>query len=182
MVSATKFFCRNRFTVVGLIWKIGPFYPNILAEVPLWVALYLRQQQKCRIVPPPWLSVEGLTEFKEAEDMEAGCTAPPHPHYTELATLLLQHAPSDLANHEQVRTLVKDLWDARVGKFVASVNSFLLSGASTARVSQLTPLELATARNLLTNCLDQLAVIRAVKGRAAVFAGLSSNSMSMTDV
>lgn len=66
-------------------------------------------------------------------------------------------------SREEIRTLIKDIWDARVGKFVASVNSFVVSGAVTARVSQLTSLELSTARNLLTNSLDQLAVIRATR-------------------
>lgn len=64
--------------------------------MPLWVALHLRKQQKCRILPPSWLSVSSLNKFKENEDGETGCAAPPHPHYTELATLLLQHAPEDL--------------------------------------------------------------------------------------
>ncbi|VDK41348.1 unnamed protein product [Taenia asiatica] len=161
--------------------QIGPFYPNIPTEVPLWTALYLRQQQKCRIVPPSWLSVARLSEFKEVEELNTGCTAPPHSHYAEVATLLLQHALEDIPNHEQIRTLVKDLWDARVGKFVASANNFILSGASTARVSQLTSLELATARNLLTNCLDQLAALRAVRQRVVGVSDLSQSSMSVSD-
>lgn len=76
---------------------------------------------------------------------------------------------------------MKDLWDARVGKFVASANNFVLSGASTARVSQLTSLELATARNLLTNCLDQLAVLRAARQRIVGVSDLSQSSMSISD-
>ncbi|VDM17263.1 unnamed protein product [Hydatigera taeniaeformis] len=161
--------------------RIGPFYPNIPVNVPFWVALYLRQQQKCRVVPPSWLSVARLSEFKEVEGSSTGCTTPPHPHYAELATMLLQHALDDIPNHERIRTLVKDLWDARVGKFVASANNFILSGASTARVSQLTPLELATARNLLTNCLDQLAVLRATRHRIVGPSGVSQSGFSISD-
>nr|VZH90180.1 unnamed protein product [Spirometra erinaceieuropaei] len=152
---------RFKMEAIDLIEHfVGPFHPNIPCEVPLWLAVHLRRQQKCRIIPPNWLCVTSLTEFKEAEDAESGCTKPPHPHYTEVATLLLQHAPDDLPDQEAVRTLIKDLWDARVGKFVTSVNQFISSGAATARVSQLTCLELATVRNLLANSLDQLAILR----------------------
>lgn len=76
--------------------QVSPFQPNMQAEAPLWLAVHLRRQQKCRIIPPSWLSIERLTEFKEAEDSETGCTVPPHPNYTEIATLILQHAPEDL--------------------------------------------------------------------------------------
>lgn len=69
-----------------------------------------------------------------------------------------------------------------MGKFVASVNSFILSGAVTARVSQLTPLELSTARNLLTNSLDQLAVIRTTRQQYESKTSLSQSSLSMADV
>uniref|UniRef100_A0A0X3P914 DNA replication complex GINS protein PSF2 n=1 Tax=Schistocephalus solidus TaxID=70667 RepID=A0A0X3P914_SCHSO len=178
---------RFKMEAIDLIEHfVGPFQPNIPCEVPLWLAIHLRRQQKCRIIPPTWLCVTSLTEFKEAEELESGCTKPPHPHYTEVATLLLQHAPDDLpefvlplqflflnllllytlvfvffsSSQEAVRTLIKDLWDARVGKFVSSVNQFISSGAATARVSQLTCLELATVRNILANSLDQLAILR----------------------
>lgn len=78
---------------------------------------------------------------------------------------------------------MKDLWDARVGKFLASVNNFMSSGAATARVSQLTCLELATVRNVLTNSLDQLAVLRKHRVSAMVAAGTSgrfSQSQSLS--
>lgn len=64
--------------------------------VPLWVALYLREQQKCRIIPPDWLTLDKLTTCKEMEESENGCTMPPHPQYTEICTLLLQYAAEDI--------------------------------------------------------------------------------------
>ncbi|KAM3179068.1 hypothetical protein ACTXT7_001288 [Hymenolepis weldensis] len=174
---------RVRMEAVDLLdSQVGPFQPNVPVDVPYWIALFLRQQQKCRLMPPSWLSVTQLSEFKEAEDNDTGCTTPPHPHYAELAILLLQHASDDISDREEIRTLVKDIWDARVGKFVASINSFILSGAVTARVSQLTPLELSTARNLLTNSLDQLAVIRATRQQYESKNSLSQSSLSMADV
>lgn len=37
--------------------EVGPFNPSMQTRVPLWLALNLRQRQKCHIVPPEWLSV-----------------------------------------------------------------------------------------------------------------------------
>ena len=33
----------------------GPFFPNQRVEVPLWLALTLKKQKKCRLVLPAWL-------------------------------------------------------------------------------------------------------------------------------
>ena len=40
------------------IWlqgDFGPFMPSVPAQVPLFIALQLRQSGKCRIQPPEWL-------------------------------------------------------------------------------------------------------------------------------
>jgi len=36
---------------------IGPFNPGLQTEVPLWLAVSLKQRQKCRIVPPDWMDI-----------------------------------------------------------------------------------------------------------------------------
>ncbi|KER30467.1 hypothetical protein T265_03080 [Opisthorchis viverrini] len=81
-------------TLIGL--QAGPFYPNVPVTVPLWVAVYLRQQQKCRIIPPDWMTVERLTQCKDREESDSNCTDPPHRQYMEITTLLLHHAPDDM--------------------------------------------------------------------------------------
>lgn len=35
--------------------EYGPFRPQVRTEVPLWLALSLRQGGHCRIVPPEWI-------------------------------------------------------------------------------------------------------------------------------
>lgn len=39
---------------------LGPFNPGLPVEVPVWLALNLKQRQKCRIVPPEWMDVRKL--------------------------------------------------------------------------------------------------------------------------
>ena len=36
---------------------MGPFSPAIPVEVPLWMAINLKQRQKCHIQPPAWMDV-----------------------------------------------------------------------------------------------------------------------------
>lgn len=46
---------------------IGPFRAGLCVHVPLWLAIHLRKQQKCRIVPPEWMDMETLEDIKEEE-------------------------------------------------------------------------------------------------------------------
>ena len=41
----------------GLQGEIGPFNASLPTEVPLWVAIFLKQRRKCRIQPPDWMDV-----------------------------------------------------------------------------------------------------------------------------
>lgn len=36
---------------------LGPFNPGLSVDVPVWLALNLKQRQKCRIMPPAWMDV-----------------------------------------------------------------------------------------------------------------------------
>ncbi|VDQ01376.1 unnamed protein product [Trichobilharzia regenti] len=64
---------RFKLDIVKLLnTTIGPFFPNVPITVPLWVALHLRGQQKCRIIPPAWLTLEKLNEWKETEENDSG--------------------------------------------------------------------------------------------------------------
>lgn len=50
--------------------EVGPFEANRLVEVPIWLAVNLKQRQKCTIVPPHWMNVEVLEQLKEKEKTE----------------------------------------------------------------------------------------------------------------
>lgn len=38
----------------------GPFEPSITTVVPLWLALALKKVQRCKILPPPWLTAPSI--------------------------------------------------------------------------------------------------------------------------
>ncbi|XP_020594879.1 DNA replication complex GINS protein PSF2-like [Phalaenopsis equestris] len=35
----------------------GPFFPQISAKVPIWLAVALKKRGKCSVRPPEWMSV-----------------------------------------------------------------------------------------------------------------------------
>lgn len=45
----------------------GPFRAGLPMNVPVWVALNLRQKKTCRILPPDWMAVDKLQERLEEE-------------------------------------------------------------------------------------------------------------------
>lgn len=47
--------------------EFGPFRAGLPMNVPLWLAVMLKQKQKCRIVPPDWMDIEVLENIKEEE-------------------------------------------------------------------------------------------------------------------
>lgn len=46
---------------------IGPFRAGLPLHVPLWLAIHMKKQQKCRIVPPVWMERDLLEDQKEEE-------------------------------------------------------------------------------------------------------------------
>lgn len=56
------------FGIIHLIsGSIGPFKAGMPVKVPIWLALGLKQQQKCRIIPLEWMNSETLAELYETE-------------------------------------------------------------------------------------------------------------------
>ncbi|GAB2299847.1 DNA replication complex GINS protein PSF2, variant 2 [Dionaea muscipula] len=94
----------------------GPFQPQILTRVPLWLAVALRKRGKCTIRPPEWMSVENLTRILEAErDSPREFQELPF-HYVEISKLLVDHARDDIPDIYMVRSLIEDIRDVRFHK------------------------------------------------------------------
>ena len=49
-----------QFTLSDLQGDIGPFNASLPTEVPLWIAIFLKQRRKCRILPPDWMDVGNM--------------------------------------------------------------------------------------------------------------------------
>ncbi|XP_047361934.1 probable DNA replication complex GINS protein PSF2 isoform X2 [Vespa velutina] len=135
---------------------IGPFRAGLPAKVPIWLAVNLKQQQRCRIVNPEWMEAESLEEVAETEKLSKLFTKMPSSHYMDEAQLLLSVASDDIHESEKIRTAIKDIWDLRMSKLRTSVDSFIKSDSLHARLDHLTMMEINSIRPLLPHTLDQI--------------------------
>ncbi|KAF9006593.1 hypothetical protein BDQ17DRAFT_1407820 [Cyathus striatus] len=93
----------------------GPLRPPNKAKVPSWMAVNLKLKKKCHIVAPEWLTTEHLQDCLTRETTEdAFCSLPFR--FAEISKLLLDVASDDLENPDKLRSLLKDLREARQAK------------------------------------------------------------------
>lgn len=154
LITIVPNFSENKLCLIS--GEFGPFNPSMHTQVPLWLAINLRQRHKCRIEPPQWLNVDTLTEKKREEQESPVFTKMPSPHYMEVAMLVLNNAGEDVPRSDEVRALVKDIWDLRIAKLRKSVNLMVLQQEVYAKLDNLTVMEINTVRSFLTKTLDCL--------------------------
>ncbi|KAG0296343.1 DNA replication protein psf2 [Dissophora globulifera] len=103
---------RNLELLGGEVASLKPLQVN---KVPLWMAITLKKKQKCNIVVPQWMTIESLQKSLKEEQEQDRFSALPY-HYMETAQLLLENACDDIPSADAVRTLLKDLREARQSK------------------------------------------------------------------
>ncbi|MFH4978163.1 hypothetical protein AB6A40_004872 [Gnathostoma spinigerum] len=125
---------------------VGPFEAGMPVSVPLWVAINLKRRHKCEIIPPEWMDIEEIKRMIVAETESPFFTEIP-PYFFEISHLLLENAVDDIAETDQVKTFVQDLWDKRVAKMRTSTMKFLSQFDSChAQLNDVTQLEIAYAK------------------------------------
>nr|XP_009681230.1 PREDICTED: DNA replication complex GINS protein PSF2 [Struthio camelus australis] len=150
-------YSRLKFILQG---DLGPFNPGLPVEVPVWLAINLKQRQKCRLIPPEWMDVEKLEEIRDQERKEDTFTPMPSPYYMELTKLLLNYASDNIPKADEIRTLVKDTWDTRIAKLRLSADSFVKQQEAHAKLDNLTLMEINTIGTFLTQALDHMYKLR----------------------
>jgi len=79
--------------------EFGPFRPAKPATVPLWLAIYLKQRNKCQVQLPKWLDYEFLTKVKSVEKELALEFSDELPfYYYEIANLLLLNCADEFSS------------------------------------------------------------------------------------
>ncbi|XP_008308848.1 LOW QUALITY PROTEIN: DNA replication complex GINS protein PSF2 [Cynoglossus semilaevis] len=151
-------FSLDKIYLIG--GDLGPFNPGLPVDVPVWLALNLKQRQKCRIVPPEWMEVEKLEEMRELERKENTFTPVPSPFSMGLTKLLLTHASDNIPKADEIRTLVKDIWDTRIAKLRLSADSFIREQEAHAKLDNLTLMEINTIRTFLLDSLNCMYKLR----------------------
>ena len=99
----------------------GPFEAYKPVQVPLWLALYLRGTNSCRVTPPRMLSVAALDELLKAE-LDSDATFQPIPdHFFSIARLLLRFAEDDVPDAPNVQRLVAEIEQTRKAKIINNI-------------------------------------------------------------
>jgi GINS complex subunit 2 len=132
---------------------VGPFQPQQPVEVPLWLALQLRKEKKCGIISPEWLDADSLAQ-KEVEEKEDEKTFTKMPyHYSEIASMLLETAQSDVKESRKIRTLLADISDIRTGKIKAGLKE-IKGKVDYMKLNNISSIELYGIRNFTVKTLN----------------------------
>lgn len=91
----------------------------------------------------------------------------PSEHYMVEAKLILGTAPEDVPHSEQIRTVIKDIWDIRAAKLRTSMDIIIKGEGSYAKLDNLTILEIHSVRPLLPHCLDLMSRIERASSAAS---------------
>ncbi|KAI5836909.1 GINS complex protein-domain-containing protein [Morchella snyderi] len=144
---------RQRLDRLPLISGTLPaFHPPQRATVPLWLALLLKRQRRCNIVPPPWLTPSSLDAALKREADSPFFSAAQLPfRWLETATLLLAAAPDDVG--DDVRVALRELREARQRKVREGVRAGGVEGTYV-MMNGLGAMEIAEVRGFVGGVVD----------------------------
>ncbi|KAF1810179.1 DNA replication complex GINS protein PSF2 [Eremomyces bilateralis CBS 781.70] len=171
--------------------SIPPLQPPRRTDIPLWLALLLKRQNRANIVPPPWLLPASLANILdvETEMTEAFSSPPPLPpsakgsepisppfqpsctadasahalpyHWLEVGEVLLDAASDDFEEPDLVRRLIRDIREVRLSKLRAGVE--VLDAGGGVQMNGVGGLEVAEGRAFIGGVIDNLRKLGASK-------------------
>eukprot|EP01063_Lacrimia_lanifica_P015994 TRINITY_DN22621_c0_g1_i1.p1 TRINITY_DN22621_c0_g1~~TRINITY_DN22621_c0_g1_i1.p1 ORF type:complete len:278 (+),score=88.17 TRINITY_DN22621_c0_g1_i1:76-834(+) len=134
--------------------RYGPFEPPHPAEVPLWLAMLLKESRRCKIVTPEWMSKDQLTAVLKAEKEEDRFQPLPF-HYIEMARLLCRWR-GDVKDCTEVELLLKEIESIRDEKIRRGVAA-IKPGNYGYSMASLTAMEVNTTRSVMTSLMNTMA-------------------------
>lgn len=78
----------------------------------------------------------------------------PSEHFMVEAKLILECAPEDVTNSEEIRTIIKDIIDIRAAKLRTAMDGLIKETGTYAKMDNLTVFEIHSVRPLLPYSLD----------------------------
>ncbi|GCF00707.1 DNA replication protein psf2 [Zygosaccharomyces mellis] len=131
-------------------------------EVTLWLALLLKQQNKCSIVAPSWLTLKELDRSIQYEKTHADRFCPVPWNWLVLAQVLFKRAPEHFHDpvHE-LRAKVQDLREVRQLKVLRGLRHL---NESHLQLDNLSLLEINELRPFIVNVMDKLRQLHVAKG------------------
>mmetsp|Transcript_19465 Transcript_19465/g.54172 ORF Transcript_19465/g.54172 Transcript_19465/m.54172 type:complete len:229 (+) Transcript_19465:209-895(+) len=134
--------------------EYGPFRPNMVTQIPLWMALALHKRKRCAIRAPEWMNPQNLQRVYEEERIDQSTFQELPFYYIEIATLLLRDAKDTFGDElYQVQTLVEQVRKLRKTKIEAGLK--MLQGPMTVKMNNLSSMECNMIRPYFLSSLDR---------------------------
>lgn len=121
-----KFRQEEPYHFIGL--DVGPFVPTLPVDVPLWLALHLKKNQKCQIQAPEWMDPETLADALEEEKAGSAFADLPQ-HFIEITQLLMKGAKDDIPLAQKVQLLIEDISNIRQRKIRDGIKNVMQRAA-----------------------------------------------------
>lgn len=131
-------------------------------EVTLWLALLLKQQNKCSIVAPSWLTLKELDRSIQYEKNNPDRFSPVPWNWLVLAQVLFKRAPEHFHDpvHE-LRAKVQDLREIRQLKVLKGLRHL---NESHLQLDNLSLIEINELRPFIVNVMDKLRKLHVATG------------------
>lgn len=129
----------------------GPFTPAVPTRVPIWMALNLFRQQKCKINLPQW--IWDLDKLNEEQAASSALIKMPCNHWREIIKLLESHNVPMPHNHNNLVDCREAIMRKSVHTLLDSVVDLEDDQIAQVKIKNITKFELATLKKLITSNL-----------------------------
>ena len=128
----------------------GPFKPNKIIKIPLWLAVKYRNNNQCKIIIPSIYENSYLNGVLESEKENKNSLFDLPPNFFEISNILFNNAEDDFEDIKKTRCFVADIKTLRQNK----INNMLKNIKNEdlyLKLNGLTSIELEQIRPLLKN-------------------------------
>ena len=131
-------------------------------QVPIWLALILKAQRKCNIVPPEWLNLKKLQDLYQFEVTTLESFSELPYNWLEISKIFFENASDDLADEVyKLKSLVQDLKEIRLikvkkGLTLVNESHLQLDNLSLMEINEIRPF-VVSVMNKLTDLTDAVA-------------------------
>lgn len=123
-------------------------------QVPIWLALILKAQRKCNIVPPEWLNLKKLQEFYQFEVTTLESFSELPHNWLELSKIFFENASDDLSDEvHKLKSLIQDLKEIRMIKIKKGLT---LLNESHLQLDNLSLMEINEIRSFVVTMMGKL--------------------------
>ncbi|CDK27612.1 unnamed protein product [Kuraishia capsulata CBS 1993] len=152
MITILPRYSLDKLQLIGT--RIPALRPMKREQVPIWLAIILKNQDKCNIVMPQWLTVRQLKAFYDQEVKNSDRFAQLPWHWIEISKALLEKASDDMPDKpHEIRTIIQDLREIRQLKARKGLKEL---NESYIQLDNLSLLEINELRPFIVKVMDQM--------------------------